>query len=202
MSQPQPHLSVFISPLSVAILLLVFCMSAASDAPNLILTGDVMKMQPFVARYEHGHQTKSEGGFPDHWGMIAPDDATSGEVFLDATETHGFRAIGVRKLAGPGPVQLRYDPLALSGGKTYQLTFDYLATGGAAGAARLLIKQQSREKGTSAEYALIDTQGVWKSVTLSASTKGDAEYELLFHGYVTGTEKTIFLKNVALRVVP
>ena len=165
--------------------------------PNLILTGDPSKMKPFLARFEHGQQTKMEGSVPEHWGFSSPDESTAGEIFVSAEAVGGAAALGLRKDASPLPVQLRYDPLQLAGEKTYVLTFDYLTSGGA-GAARLMVKRQQQEKSISVERALTDSQGQWRSISFRLEVRQASEYELQLHCYASGSDKGIFFKNLAL----
>lgn len=172
----------------------------SNDSPNvgLIATGDFTKAAPFLARFEAGHQTKMDGGIPEHWSFINPDDdETSGEAFLEAGEVHGARAVGLRLTAGKGPIQFRYEPLRLDGGKSYSLTFDYLTAGGF-GAARMAVKNSERNKAASVEMALADSEGQWRSVSLQINPRAGAEFELLLHCYAAGADKAIYFKNLSI----
>ncbi len=172
--------------------------SGENPTVNLIATGDFTKAAPFFARFEAGHQTKMDGGVPEHWSLVNPDDdETTGDVFLEEGGVHGARAVGLRLIGGRRPMQFRYDPLNLSAGKSYVLSFDYLTVGGA-GAARLAVKNNQRNKAASVETALPDTGGQWKSVSLKTVPREDAEFELLLHCYAAGADKAIYFKNLSL----
>lgn len=175
-------------------LLLMSSLLAAWAAPaeqNLVAAGDPVTLQPFRIHFE-GDKARKTGDWPTYWTGNVWNNATTGEVFLSDEAVQGAKAIGLRNLVGPGSVQMYlWQKIKLPGGHAYQISFDYLTTGGAVGSFNY-----DGANIAAGQAALNDSGGAWKTITQRVEAPQDGDLGLQFQNYAVGTDKVLYLKHI------
>jgi hypothetical protein len=176
---------------------LVACTAASCQAQirNLLEGGDPAKMDAFKLRSEAG-KTSEEGKKHWQWSFNTWNKDTTAEFFL-ADNIEGSKALALRNVSGAAASQFyNWKKLDLSALRRYEISLDYLTTGGAHGSVEF-----AGDNLPNIRVPLPDTANKWLSVSKSIDATTARNLGLQFKNASVGAERVLYLRNIAVRDV-
>jgi len=160
---------------------------------NLFPGGDSSALKPFKVIFQNG---KSSGAsrFPDAWWAHPWDKKASCEISLGAapdTQEPAFQLVNTSDTPALMFYTRKTNPIRLSAGRTYALTFDFLTVGAAE--ARLTVSLDGCE-----HHLRLKSDGQWQTKRIGLKPEGEGKLQLCFQNGATGAENALFLKRIAV----
>ncbi len=135
---------------------------------------------------------QQEKDLPPGWAVNTWDEKAIAEAAVEVIE--GESVLTLRNLSGaPSGQVFTSQPIALSGGHAYTLTFSYRTLSGAQGDWKINGAGISEQSGT-----LADTGGAWRKATAVVRLAFAGQLNLLFHNFGQGAPAALLLKDIAI----
>jgi len=166
-----------------------------AQSRNLLEGGDPAKLEAFKLRFE-GEKKSEEGKKHWQWSFNTWNKGTTAEFYL-AENIEGSKALALRNLSGAAASQFyNWKKLDLNALRRYEVSLDYLTTGGAHGSLEL-----SGDNVPNIPVPLPDTANKWLSVSKTIDATTARNLGLQFKNATVGAERVLYLRNIAVRDV-